>query len=99
MKFLIKNLKETINTIPRKLGYRYLKEDKERNEHIMVRPLESGGYPRFHLFLKIESDNFIFSLHLDQKRPVYKGTISHSADYQGEIIEAEMERIKDILKP
>ena len=97
MKFIIKNVKKNITTLIRKVGYRYLKEDKE--EVILIRPLERGGYPRFHLFLKInpESQELIFNLHLDQKKPVYKNAPAHAADYEGEALEREVERIKRAL--
>ncbi len=100
MRFKLKNIRESITTLTRKIGYRYLKEDEEKKEYIFVRPLELGGYPRFHLFLKIDSENneFIFNLHLDQRRPVYKGATAHAGDYEGEIIEREVERIKKALE-
>ena len=103
MKFRIKNTKgHNINTLTRAISYRYLDEDEEKKEHILIRPLEIGGYPRFHLFLKIDSENknneFIFNLHLDQKKPIYKGAPAHSADYEGEAVEREAERIKEILE-
>jgi len=101
MKFRIKNTKGyNINTLTRTISYRYLREDEEKKEHILIRPLEMGGYPRFHLFLKIDSKNqeFIFNLHLDQKKPIYKGTLAHSADYEGGAVEREAERIKEILE-
>lgn len=100
MKFKIKNIGENITTLTRKISYRYLRKDEEKKEHVLIRPLEIGGYPRFHLFLKINSENqeFIFSLHLDQKRPIYKAAPAHSADYEGEAVEREVERIKEILE-
>ena len=100
MKFTIKNEKDNITTLTRKIGYHYLKKDEQKQEHVLMRSLETGGYPRFHLFLKInkETKEFDFSLHLDQKRPVYKGTPAHSGEYEGDVIEAEAERIKKILQ-
>ena len=101
MKFRIKNTKgHNINTLTRAISYRYLRENEEKKEHVLIRPLEIGGYPRFHLFLKIDFKNqeFIFNLHLDQKKPIYKGTPAHSADYEGEAVEREAERIKETLE-
>jgi len=60
--------------------------------------LKRDGYPRFHLYLKIENGNLIFDLHLDQKRPIYKGTTAHSGEYSGEIVGKEAKRIKQIFK-
>ncbi|XOB40596.1 MAG: hypothetical protein ACKKMR_01110 [Candidatus Nealsonbacteria bacterium] len=100
MKFTIKpNKRDNITTLTRKIGYRYLGKS-EREEIVLVRPLERGGYPRFHLFLTInpETQELMFSLHLDQKRPVYKGAPAHAGDYEGGPVEREAERIKEILQ-
>ena len=102
MRFIIKdNKRENITTLSRKIGYRYLREDKIKKEISLIRPLERGGYPRFHLYLKINSETqeLIFNLHLDQKRPVYGGAApAHAADYEGGPVEGEAERIKEILQ-
>jgi hypothetical protein len=100
MKFILKNLKENITTLTRKIGYRYLRKDEKKGEHVLVRPLELGGYPRFHLFLKINTKarEFSFSLHLDRKKPVYGGVPAHSGEYEGEVVKTEAERIKQALE-
>ncbi len=36
------------------------------------------------------------SLHLDAKKPSYEGTAAHGGEYQGELVEKEMERIMKI---
>jgi len=78
------------------LGYHFQKEDKEKKELIFYHSLAGSTYPRFHLFLKIKGGNLIFNLHLDQKRPIYKGAPAHAAEYEGKIVEKEAERIKQI---
>jgi hypothetical protein len=80
----------------RKLGYHFRERDKKKSEIIFIRPLERNGYPRFHLYLKINEDRVIFNLHLDQKKPTYKGSPAHSAEYEGKVVEEEIERIKEI---
>ena len=37
------------------------------------------------------------NLHLDQKKPSYEGAAAHSGEYEGELVEKEAERIKQIL--
>ena len=54
-------------------------------------------YPRFHVYIKIENDTVIFDLHLDQKRPIYEGVTAHSGEYDGDVVEREMARIKELL--
>lgn len=96
MKFTIqKPIKENIYSMMRKNGYYFQGRNEEKGELIFVRPPK--GYPRFHLYLRETNDNLIFNLHLDQKRPIYKGVPAHAGEYEGKIIEEEIERIKQIL--
>jgi len=98
MKFILeKPVKENIYTLIRKIGYYPLSKDEKSEETNCIRPLDRSGYPRFHLYLKTEGDKFIFNLHLDQKKPIYKGSPAHAGEYDGEIIKKEAERIKQIL--
>ena len=69
---------------------------EEKSELIFVRPPK--GYPRFHIYLKIKEENLIFNLHLDQKRPIYKGSPAHAGEYEGETVGKEAERIKQALQ-
>jgi len=97
MQFTIQGLfKENIYNLMRKVGYHFQGEEKERQELSFVRP--PHGYPRFHLFLKTKGENLIFNLHLDQKKPIYKGAPAHAGEYNGKIVENETERIKQLLK-
>jgi hypothetical protein len=97
MKFEINGpFEENIYTLMRRLGYFFQKKDGEKGELIFVRPAK--GYPRFHLFVKKRGENLVFKLHLDQKRPIYKGTPAHAGEYAGEIVKKEAERIKQILE-
>jgi len=101
MEFTIENKSgENTTNLARKIGYFYLPQREERNERSFVRPMQRSGYPRFHLYLKMSSDGkgLIFSLHLDQKRPVYKGTTAHSGEYDSPLVKQEAERIKQQLR-
>jgi len=90
---------ENIQNIMRHCGYFFIKQ--EQNELAFVRPLSSAGsgYPRFHIYVNMEKfpHETQINLHLDQKKPVYRGTTAHSGEYEGEIVEKETERIKQIL--
>jgi hypothetical protein len=98
MQFNIKGpFKENTYNSMRRAGYVCLAENKQTNEANYVRALAIGGYPRFHIYLKIENETLTFNLHLDQKRPVYKGATAHSADYDGEILGKEALRIRQIV--
>jgi len=113
MKFEIKGpFRENIYSLMRKAGYPPVPlskgQEKQKAELEFARPAK--GYPRFHLFIKIQNDTLIFNLHLDQKRPiypvrrfltsngVYKGVPAHAGEYDSEVVEKEAERIKKVLQ-
>ncbi len=99
MKFIAKGpFLENIYNLMRNIGYHFQREDKEKKELTFVSSLGSDSYPRFHIYLKIEDENLVINLHLDQKKPTYKGTAAHGGEYQGKAVEKEAERIKIILR-
>lgn len=97
MKFTLKGpFRENIYSLMRKVGYYFQGKNEEKEEFVFTRP--SRGYPRFHIYLKIEDENLILNLHLDQKGPIYKGAPAHAGEYNGELVEKEAERIKQFIK-
>lgn len=97
MDFVIKNIEVNIAETARSLGYLII-DTKENGEYNLVRKLTIENYPRFHIYLKQAGDRLIFNLHLDQKQPSYQGTHAHGGEYDGPTVEAEAERIKNILE-
>lgn len=97
MDFVIKDYKENIVSVARRIGYVII-DSQENGQYNLVRKLAIANYPRFHVYLKQQGCNFYFSLHLDQKAPIYKGTHAHSGEYFGPVVEEESDRIKEILK-
>jgi len=96
MKFSLENKSnQNVSLLLRRAGYRYQK--LKGRELIFFRPLSQEYYPHFHLYLIEEEDKLFFSLHLDQKRPSYKGSSAHSGEYGGELVEKEAQRIKDLF--
>lgn len=99
-----------MNDIMRQIGYSpaYF---QNKGEFSIVRQLTRNDYPRFHLYIKemssslspegssgqMKGKNYIFSIHLDQKKPSYEGQTGHSGEYNGPVVESEAERIKAIL--
>ena len=98
MDFVIKNLQKSVVAVARETGYAII-DTRENGEYNLVRRLDRDNYPRFHVYLKQQGIDFIFSLHLDQKKPVYgaKGVHAHNGEYFGPVVETEADRIKDIL--
>jgi hypothetical protein len=95
MKFLLAApRKESLYTVMRRAGYRF--ERKSDNELIFSRIIGGqSGYPRFHLYITVQESALLFSLHLDQKKPIYKGASAHAGEYSGEIVEREAQRIQN----
>ena len=96
MDFEIKNLQKSVVEVAREIGYMII-DSNENAEYNLVRKLTGQNYPRFHVYLKQRCDMFIFSLHLDQKKPSYAGSHAHSGEYTGPVVDEEAERIQSIL--
>ena len=62
-----------------------------------VRHTGRNRYPRFHVYLKYEGERVILDMHLDQKETSYKGSHAHNAEYEGDVVEAEIARVKELI--
>ena len=80
----------------RRAGYGYIR-DRRTGAESFVRRLGSGFYPRLHMYFEEQNEKIIFNIHLDQKQASYEGAHMHNAEYDGEIVEAEIERIKGFI--
>lgn len=103
MEFTIKDIQESINSLMRKIGYQPAYFQKE-GEFSIVRQVGRNDYPRFHLYIRKsfgtaqdKLNTYMFNLHLDQKKPSYRGSREHSGEYGGGLVEGEAERIKELL--
>ena len=67
--------------------------DRKTHETSYVRRFDRDLFPRFHLYVEDKGDNWSLNLHLDQRAPIYAGVTAHSGEYDGAVVEAEMERI------
>ena len=97
MRIIIDDKKRGIINLARELGYRPL-DVSAGGEFNLIRPVRGDDYPRFHIYAKEEGGKIVFNLHLDQKKPSYQGSPAHSGEYEGELIEKEAERIKELIK-
>ena len=101
MRFVLENFSGgNIVMLMRKVGYFLLGEYRENQELNFVNPIGINNYPRFHIYLRVRlvTKELVFNLHLDQKKPVYKKASDHGAEYEGEAIKREAERISQILQ-
>ncbi len=99
MDFEVKNIQENIVGVARALGYVII-DTGNNGQYNLVRKIHGDNYPRFHAYTRQKGTTFVFSLHLDQKAPVYKGTgvHAHNGEYFGPVVEQEADRIKEILQ-
>jgi hypothetical protein len=78
----------------RRCGYGQIRDKTGQVSY--VRRLRSGFYPRFHLYINSENP-LVLNLHLDQKKPSYKGYLAHGGDYDSEIVKREAERVYETI--
>ncbi len=71
--------------------------DRRTHETSYVRRLDRDLFPRFHLYVEEKGENYSLNLHLDQRAPIYAGVTAHSGEYDGVVVEREMERIRKLL--
>ena len=63
-----------------------------------MRRVSGYDYPRYHAYVHVEETRtLIINLHIDQKKPSYGTTAAHSGEYDGELVEREMERIRGFI--
>ncbi len=100
MKIIVnkKQLEGTPEQFIRRAGYGQI-FDRKTNQYSYTRRFSRDFYPRFHLYIEESGETIIFNLHLDQKRPGYAGANRHNAEYDGEVVEREGERLKNLLPP
>lgn len=92
-----KHLSEQVEQIIKKAGYTYITDYKTGQESF-VRRLSKEYYPRFHIYLHDEAERTVVNIHLDQKKASYPGAHAHNAEYEGETVKNELDRIKDFFR-
>lgn len=93
MKFRVSLEKENILSFMRRKGY--VPEDKTpQGEFVFHRSL-GRTFPRFHIYCTVSAENKSadVNLHLDQKAPSYEGTAAHAGEYEGPLVEREVNRM------
>jgi len=98
MKITVDKNKFNINAeqFLRRNGYAFI-VDRKRGKESFVRRMGAGHYPRFHVYLKREDNKIIFDMHLDQKQASYEGSHMHNAEYDGDTVQAEINRLKRLI--
>lgn len=98
MKIIVnkKKLGVSADQILKNAGYAFL-VDKKTGSESYVKRLGNYFYPRFHLYIEENGEQISFNLHLDQKQASYEGYHKHNAEYEGENVENEIARLKQII--
>jgi hypothetical protein len=82
----------------RRTGYGILFDKRTRSIKSYTKRLHGDMYPRYHLYVEEQSENWVLNLHLDQRATVYEGVTAHAGEYDGDIVEREAARIESFLK-
>jgi len=82
----------------RQAGYAFHRDHRTGKESY-ARRLGGGFFPKFHMYVEENGDKITFNLHLDQKQASYEGSNMHSGEYDGEVVETEIERLRSYVSP
>jgi len=93
MQITIKTNKSAINLM-RRSGYASLRQNENTGEISFIKRAGENNYPRFHVYIKKDGKIITINLHLDQKKPSYSGSHAHNAEYEGSLLNKEVNRIK-----
>lgn len=96
MRLVFENFNKNILAFMRDCGYKPIGRTP-KGELNCAKSLAGKDYPRFHAYVKEEGKALTINLHLDQKKPSYAGAKAHSGEYEGEVVEDEVMRIKSVL--
>jgi len=86
----------------RRAGFAYIYDNlKEHGSY--VKRLSRDYYPRLHVYVMEKKDKegrelIVIEMHLDQKKASYVGTKMHSAEYDGEVVESEINNLKNLMR-
>jgi hypothetical protein len=80
----------------RRAGYG---EQRTRSGQIsFVRRVSGERFPRYHAYVEdTPGGGMQVNLHVDQKEATYEGSSAHSGEYEGPVVEREMERIVQVV--
>jgi hypothetical protein len=97
MIFEVKKTRDNFIYLLRSAGYTFQREDKNSNQFSFYRFLGPSAYPRFHLFVTPGNEALSLKLHFDQKMPAYSGVAAHNGEYDGNLVDREISRIKNFF--
>lgn len=97
MQIKIENFNQNLVNSFRRAGYVFQRQAGD--EMSFVRAFSAQGYPRFHIYAKIEEGNLIANIHLDMKKETYGDNTRHHGEYGDEgVLRDEVRRLKAVLE-
>ena len=97
MQIKIENIKENPVSLLRRAGYIFQRNEKD--EMSFIRPMARSGYPRFHMYSRVEGVTLVINFHLDQKKETYGEGTRHHGEYEEDgALKAEAVRIEQLLR-
>jgi len=84
-----------VTNLLRQAGYHPIHDYHEAKDS-WVRTLGRLHYPRFHLYVRAQSTEIEFSLHIDQKQTTirFAKVRRHAGEYDSPIVQAELARLQ-----
>jgi len=96
MKIEVNPIKENPVNLLRRAGYVF--QRNVDSEMSFIRPFSSQGYPRFHMYVKVEGIKMLINIHLDMKKETYGENTRHHGEYENEgILAQEVKRLEKLL--
>lgn len=85
-------LSDHARNLMRRVGYG---EQRTRSGQISyVRRVTGERFPRYHAYVEdVVGGGMQVNLHVDQKEASYEGTSAHAGEYEGPLVQREMDRI------
>lgn len=97
MQITIPNFTQNPTQLLRRAGYTF-QHHTQNNEISFILPLSQSGFPRFHIYAKIQDGELKLNLHLDQKKQTYGKETRHHGEYENsDLVKNEAERLKKFL--
>lgn len=81
--------------IMHKLGYG--EKRTRRGQISYTRRVGSERYPRYHVYTEDNDNGMQINLHIDQKEASYENSSAHGGEYDGKLVENEMQRITNYI--
>lgn len=84
-------LSDHARNLLRRLGYGEL--TKSSGQTSFAKRISGANFPRFHAYVENKDGGIEINLHLDQKGASHEGSHAHSGEYDGVLVQKEMQYI------